>query len=90
MDHNESWITTGDAAARLGVTTAHIRQMISEGAISGQKMGGKYRRQWQIKSCDIEKRIHIKGVTGTMRVKNRMTHNPITAISKQITIKHLE
>lgn len=79
MDHNESWITTGDAAARLGVTTARIRQMISEGAISGQKMGGKYRGQWQIKSCDIEKRIHIKGVTGTMRVKNRMTHNPVTA-----------
>jgi acetoin utilization protein AcuB len=79
MNQNESWISTREAATRLGVTAARIRQMVSEGAISGRKIGGKYRGQWQIQASDIDKRIHIKGVTGTMRVKNRMTHNPVTA-----------
>jgi acetoin utilization protein AcuB len=31
---------------------------------------------------EVEKRVHMKGVTGTMRVKNRMTPNPVTATEK--------
>ena len=75
----EEWITTQEAADRLGVTTARIRQMVAENQISARKMGSKYRGQWQIKSSEVEKRIHKKGVTQTMRVKNRMTPNPIVA-----------
>ena len=75
----KEWITTQEAAERLGVTTARIRQMVAENQISAQKMGGKYRGQWQIKSSDIEKRLHEKGVTKSMRVKNLMTPNPIVA-----------
>jgi len=76
---SKEWITTQEAADRLGVTTARIRQLIAENQISAQKMGGKYRGQWQIKSSDIEKRVHEKGVTQTMRVKNLMTPSPIVA-----------
>jgi acetoin utilization protein AcuB len=81
MESNE-WISTQEAAERLGVTTARIRQMVAENQISARKMGSKYRGQWQIKSSDIEKRLYEKGVTHTMRVKNRMTPNPITANPK--------
>ena len=56
--------------------------MVAENQISAQKMGSKYRGQWQIKSSDVEKRLHEKGVTQTMRVKNRMTPNPIVANPK--------
>ena len=79
---SEEWITTQEAAERLGVTTARIRQMVAEDQISARKMGSKYRGQWQIKASDIEERIHAKGVTETMRVKNRMTPNPIVANPK--------
>jgi acetoin utilization protein AcuB len=82
MSENKRIFTTKEAAQKLGVTPARVRQMISEGSISGYKMGGKYRGQWQIDANDVEKRIHLKGVTGTMRVKNRMTHNPVTASPK--------
>ena len=75
----EEWITTQEAADRLGVTPARIRQMVAENQISARKMGSKYRGQWQVKSSEVEKRIHKKGVTQTMRVKNRMTPNPIVA-----------
>src|SRR5512137_1915305 len=96
----EEWITTQEAAERLGVTTARIRQMVAENQIGARKMGSKYRGQWQIKSNDVEKRLHEKGVTQTMRVKNRMTPNPIVAnlktnynevlrLMKQNQIKHL-
>lgn len=78
MELNE-WMTTQEAADRLGVSTARIRQMVAENQITARKMGGKYRGQWQIKSSDVEKRLHKKGVTQTMRVKNRMTPNPIVA-----------
>jgi acetoin utilization protein AcuB len=78
MEEKE-WITTQEAADRLGVTTARIRQMVAEKQISARKVGGKYRGQWQIKSSEIEKRLHEKGVIKTMRVKNRMTPNPIVA-----------
>ena len=99
MESNE-WITTQEAAERLGVSTARIRQMVAENQISARKMGSKYRGQWQIKSSDIEKRLHEKGVTQTMRVKNRMTPNPVTAnpktnynealrLMKQNHIRHL-
>ena len=81
MEENE-WITTQAAAERLGVTTARIRQMVAEKQIEARKMGGKYRGQWQIKSSEVEKRLHQKGVTQTMRVKNRMTPNPIVANRK--------
>jgi len=79
---SKEWITTQEAAERLGVTTARIRQMVAENQISARKMGSKYRGQWQIKSSEIEKRLHEKGVTQTMRVKNRMTPNPIVANPK--------
>jgi acetoin utilization protein AcuB len=79
---SEEWITTQEAAARLGVTSARIRQMVADKQISARKMGTKYRGQWQIKASEIEERIHAKGVTETMRVKNRMTPNPIVASPK--------
>ncbi len=99
MEEKE-WITTQEAAERLGVTSARIRQMVAENQITARKMGGKYRGQWQIKSNEVEKRLHEKGVTQTMRVKNRMTPNPIVAnpktnyndalrLMKQNHIKHL-
>jgi acetoin utilization protein AcuB len=75
----KEWITTQEAADRLGVSTARIRQMVAENQLAARKVGGKYRGQWQIKSSDVEKRLHEKGVTQTMRVKNRMTPNPIVA-----------
>ena len=99
MESNE-WITTQEAAERLGVSTARIRQMVAENQLTARKMGSKYRGQWQIQSSDIEKRLHEKGVTQTMRVKNRMTPNPVTAnpktnynealrLMKQNHIRHL-
>ena len=79
---SEEWLTTQAAAEKLGVTTARIRQMVAENQLEARKMGTKYRGQWQIKASEIEKRLHAKGVTETMRVKNRMTPNPITASPK--------
>jgi acetoin utilization protein AcuB len=78
----KEWITTQEAADRLGVTTARIRQMVAENQLSAQKMGSKYRGQWQIKASEIEKRLHEKGINQAMRVKNRMTPNPIVATLK--------
>jgi acetoin utilization protein AcuB len=75
----EEWVTTQEAAERLGVTTARIRQMVAENQIGARKMGSKYRGQWQVKASEVEKRLYEKGVTQTMRVKNRMTPNPVTA-----------
>jgi acetoin utilization protein AcuB len=97
---NKDWISTQEAAERLGVTTARIRQMVAENQIGARKMGSKYRGQWQVKASEVEKRIHEKGVTQTMRVKNRMTPNPIVVnlktnynealrLMKQNQIKHL-
>ncbi len=79
MAEDFEWSTTQEAATRLGVSTARIRQMVAEGQLTGQKMGGKYRGQWQIKSSEVELKAHKKGITNTMRVKNRMTPSPITA-----------
>jgi acetoin utilization protein AcuB len=78
----KDWITTQEAAERLGVTTARIRQMVADNQISARKMGGKYRGQWQIDSSEINMRLHEKGVTQAMRVTNRMTPNPIVATLK--------
>jgi acetoin utilization protein AcuB len=97
---SREWITTQEAAERLGVTTARIRQMVAEDQITARKMGSKYRGQWQIKTSEVEKRLHEKGVTQAMHVKNRMTPNPIVAnlktnynealsLMKQNHIKHL-
>jgi acetoin utilization protein AcuB len=96
----QEWISTQEAADRLGVTTARIRQMVAENQIGAQKMGSKYRGQWQVKASEVEQRLHEKGVTPTSRVKNRMTPNPIVAgpktnynealrLMKQNHIKHL-
>jgi len=76
---SKEWLTTQEAADLLDVTTARIRQMIAEKQINAQKMGGKYRGQWQINTNDLKKLVHKKGVTNTMRVKNLMTPSPITA-----------
>ena len=80
----DQWITTSEAAERLGVTTARVRQMVAENQLNARKIGGKYRGQWQIQASDIEERILRikKGVTETMRVKNRMTPNPVVATTK--------
>ncbi len=73
------WMSTQEAAVTLGVTTARIRQMVAENQLTARKMGSKYRGQWQVKASEIEKRLYAKGVTQSMRVKNRMTPSPITA-----------
>jgi len=78
----EEWITTQEAAERPGVTTARIFQRAAENQVSARNLGSKYRGQWQIKASEIEEPIHAKGVTVTMRVKNRMTPNPIVANPK--------
>ncbi len=78
----KEWITTQEAADRLGVTTARIRQLMAENQVEGRKLGGKYRGQWEIKAGEIEKRLHRKGMTQTMRVKNQMTPNPVVATLK--------
>jgi len=41
----KEWNSTQEAAERLGVTTARIRQMVAENQISARKMGSKYRGQ---------------------------------------------
>jgi len=79
MKLHEDWISTGDAAIKLGVTAARIRQMVANEDLTGKKLGGKYRGQWLIKASDVNKLAYKKGVSGIMRVKNRMTPNPITA-----------
>ncbi len=81
MQNNE-WITTGEAAGLLGVTSARIRQLVAEEQLSARKMGSKYRGQWLVKASEVKERMQTKGVQGTMRVKNRMTHNPIVASLK--------
>ena len=97
---SKEWITTQEAADRLGVSAARIRQMLAEKKFSSRKVGGKYRGQWEIKASEIEKLLHKKGITQAMRVKNRMTPNPIVAtlktnyneamrLMKQNNIKHL-
>jgi acetoin utilization protein AcuB len=56
--------------------------MVANDQLSGKKLGGKYRGQWLIKASEVDEKAYTKGVTGTMRVKNRMTPNPITASPK--------
>ena len=79
MTADSKWISTKDAATRLGVSTARIRQMMADGQLTGQKMGNKYRGQWQVLASDVETRFYQKGAKYSMRVKNRMTPSPITA-----------
>lgn len=97
---SKEWISTQEAAERLGVTSARVRQMVAEKQLQARKVGSRYRGQWQIKASEIEKRLHEKGVTQTMRVKNRMTPNPVVAgpktnyndalrLMKQNHIQHL-
>ena len=82
MATTSEWITSQEAADQLEVSTARIRQMMADGQIEGQKMGGKYRGQWQVNASDVKKRVYKKGATYTMRVKNKMTPSPITASLK--------
>lgn len=76
------WIVTREAASRLGVTPARIRQLVSEGKLTAKKLGGKYRGQWLVKSSDIRERIQKKGGNAKMKVKKRMTASPIVASPK--------
>ncbi len=79
MKDKKEWISTKEAAEKLGVTTARIRQLVAAEQVGAQKVGGKYRGQWLIKASDIEKRLPQLPKKGayTMRVKGRMTPNPI-------------
>ena len=81
MEDN-NWIVTQEAADRLGVTSARIRQLVAEKKLTARKLGSKYRGQWLVKASEIEQRLRAKGKSGTMRIKNRMTPNPIVASPK--------
>jgi acetoin utilization protein AcuB len=78
----DEWIVTREAASRLGVTPARIRQLVAENKLTAKKLGGKYRGQWLVKASEVQKRLEAKGVISTMRVKSRMTPNPIVASPK--------
>ncbi len=38
----KEWLSTQEAADRLGVTTARIRQMVAENQLDARKIGGKF------------------------------------------------
>ncbi len=78
----EEWIVTREAASLLGVTPARVRQLVAEKKLTAKKLGGKYRGQWLIKASEVRKHLDKKGVISTMKVKSRMTPNPITASPK--------
>ncbi len=79
---NPEWISTQEAAQKLGVSSARIRQMVAAGQLDARKQGGKYRGSWQISASDVAQKAQQKGAQTIMRVKNRMTHSPIVASPK--------
>ena len=51
------YLTTQDAASRLGVTTARVRQLISSGRLAAHRWG----RDWQIDARSVEAARHRPG-----------------------------
>lgn len=51
----EEWLTTAEAARRLGVSPRRVRQLAEEGKVEARKLGSKMRGEWMIEAGSVVK-----------------------------------
>lgn len=51
-----SWLTTDEAAGRLGVTRQRVGQMLGAGELEGRRVGA---RGWQVSLASVQERAHL-------------------------------
>lgn len=56
-----SWVTTNDAANRLGVTRQRVGQMVRAGELEGLRVGA---RGWQVSLASVQERAHLEANYG--------------------------
>ncbi|HEX9202839.1 MAG TPA: helix-turn-helix domain-containing protein [Vicinamibacteria bacterium] len=68
-------MSTGEAAASLGVSPNRIRQLVSSGQLPGSRIG----RDWVIKGADVERyRTLPAGVKGRPRAVRAARNRAVT------------
>lgn len=60
MALNESYLTTAEAAKRLGVSTGRVRQFLADGRIKARKFG----RDWAIPASAVAEFAKIERKVG--------------------------
>lgn len=60
MESAGEWISTADAARRLGLTPGRVRRLIASGALRARRVGGRF----LVRASDVEARATAEVVTG--------------------------
>lgn len=50
----QDWLTTAEAARRLGITETRVRQLAAAGKLEAVKEGSKWRGEWKVAASSVE------------------------------------
>lgn len=73
------WLSTGQAAERLGVTVPTVKDWIRRGTLEGQPVGGR----WRVSAASVEKVLQVRGMLTEMEEEGYPTEKDIRDLTRR-------
>lgn len=73
------WLSTGQAAERLGVTVPTVKDWIRRGTLEGQPVGGR----WRVSAASVDKVLQVRGMLTEMEEEGYPTEEDIRDLTRR-------
>ena len=74
------WLSTGQAAERLGVTVPTVKDWIRRGALEGQPVGSR----WRVSAASVDKILQVHGMLSKMEEDGYPTEEEIRELTRRV------
>lgn len=73
------WLSTGEAAERLGVSVPTVKDWIRRGTLEGQPVGSR----WRVSAASVDKVLDVRGMLAGMEDEGYPTEEEIRALTRR-------
>lgn len=73
------WLSTGQAADRLGVTVPTVKDWIRRGTLEGQPVGAR----WRVSAASVDKVLQVRGMLAEMEAEGYPTEEEIRDLTRR-------
>jgi len=74
------WLSTGQAAGRLGVTVPTVKDWIRRGTLEGQPIGSR----WRVSEASVDKVLEVRGMLTEMEEEGYPTEDEIQELTRRV------
>ena len=77
---SRGWLSTGQAAERLGVTVPTVKDWIRRGTLEGQPVGSR----WRVSTASVDKVLQVRGMLAEMEDEGNPTAEEIRVRTRRV------